>query len=176
MIDKDRLDARGGEVELLEVILNVGGSIAAAQFDQRDGLAADVDAGGEAVESSNLVGVVGEGGGAGSEGSFGCVVTKVGMGDGTVVESEDSGDGGSVLLGNLDGADAAAIAALGMLVLVELDAEGLFHVGGCAGKRDGAAQGLIAAFQDLQIVFAGKLANLVDVGGVCAIGAGELLV
>jgi len=44
----------------------------------------------------------------------------------------------------MDWAEAAAIASFGVLILVELDAKGLLHIGSGAGKRNTGGFGGVA--------------------------------
>jgi len=87
------------------------------------------------------------------------------MGDRPVVQAEDSLDQGRVGLRNLNGPGVAAVGPVWMLEADEFDGESFFHVGRGAGKGDGAAENLVAALEDLQIVLAGKLFDFVDAGG-----------
>jgi len=108
------------------------------------------------------------------EGAIGVAHTDVRMGDGTVIKTEDALDDGSECVGNLNGTGVAAVGSIGMLEADKLHVEGLFHIGRGAGQSDGPAENFVAAREYLQIVLGGELPDEVDLGGVSAIGFGEV--
>lgn len=83
-----------------------------------------------------------------------------------VVQSQDRLDERSAIFRNVDGAGAAAIASVGMIVVNQLDAEGLFHGRRGTGHRDRATQDFVASLQHLQIVLGCELPDLVDLCGI----------
>jgi len=94
----------------------------------------------------------------------------------TVVQTENALDDRSVSFRNLNGPGVTAIGPIRVFIPVQFDVECLFHIGRGAGQGDGPAADLIAARQHLEVVFAGKLPDLVNVGGVGAIHSGEVTV
>jgi hypothetical protein len=61
-----------------------------------------------------------------------------------------------------------------MLEADQLYIEGLFHVGRGAGQGDGTTENFVAAREYLQVVLGGELPDEVHLGGISAIGFGEV--
>jgi hypothetical protein len=176
VIDGDAFDRGRLLTEAMEVLANVSGTIAAAKLDEADGLAGAGCILGEAIEFGDLRRRVGDGGGARSKGTTDAAITDVRAGDGAIVETEDTGDEASVLLGDLNCAGVATITSVLVFEFGEIDGEGFLH-GSCgSGKGDGTAENLVAALEHLQIVIAGELHDFAKVRRVGTMFIGEISV
>ena len=175
-VDGDRRDLRFNDAELAEIGAQVAGVVAAAEFDDADGLSLAVDPGREAVELGHLGRIEGAGLGRSRLLLFLMVVeAEVGLRDGVVVESEDGLDRFGVLLGYRDGAGVAVVSFAFVFVVVEGDAECLLDFVDGAAHHHGAPRQAGCAFVDGQAVLVSKFAQLVEAGGVGGILLREFL-
>jgi hypothetical protein len=93
---------------------------------------------------------------------------------GAVVETEDSHDDAGVLGGHANGSVTAAKISLGVTVLFEVHLKGFLKIAYGSRHQDGAARELRAGFMNREAEFLGKFLDLVEIGGIGAIGVREL--
>jgi hypothetical protein len=84
------------------------------------------------------------------------------MNDRSRIESEDAGNDGRKVFRHLDRAGVSAIASVGVIKLIEIDRERLFHCRRGPGQGNRSAQHFIAALQHLEIVLFCKLPDLLS--------------
>ncbi len=152
----------------------VGGKVAAAEFEEADGLARTVTVG-KIVVSSELGGRVPRGRNSG--GGFRAIGGRDGirpaLHDAAIICAEDAFDDFDEFGGDVDGADAAAVVAAGVFVVEEFYVKGLLDRGDGAGEMDGA--GGETGFGGGEAEFGEDGGDFFDVGGGGAVGGGELI-
>ena len=147
-VDRDGGDGGWSEAETVEVGLEIGSLVAAAEFDDADGLSGSADTR-ELVSLRDLDRGVRDVGGVGG-GEAG-----VGLGLRTVIEAEDGADVRGEFFGDGDWALAGADLAVGDGLGLELGAEGALEIGQGSGELDGGA-GCGEVGLNLEVVLLGE--------------------
>ncbi len=129
-VDEDRRDAGSGDADGLEVGGDVGRPIAAAELDDADGLAGSARVGGKLISLRYLRRRVA--GCRSVQWTNAAADAEMRRGLRAIVETEDRQHVRRERLGQLNASLANAILGVADLLLLQRDAEGPLHVGGCA--------------------------------------------